>query len=283
MTASPPISAIVTCKGRLAHLRQTLPALARALPGAQVILVDYDCPERCGDWAEANVPGVTVVRVQDRPTFNIAKARNLGAAASTAPWLLFTDADVLFTAPIWHALASRLQAGTYLLTDPRPPILFGTVVMARADFEAVGGYDEVFEGWGTEDTELLHRLQTHGVRPGAFDASAVVGIDHPDADRTVFHSLDKDINWTINEVYAAAKDDLTRMGWAAEFAGRQALYQGVRGALAGADFDDRTVSHRIAFRREDFGGLDVVTSLKYDVHLRTRPVPEDPPGPEGEA
>lgn len=279
--ATAPISVIVTCKGRLGHLSQTLPTLVRALPDAEVILVDYDCPERSGDWAKANLPGVIVVRAHDRPTFNIARARNLGAAAASAPWLMFTDADVLFTAPLDAPLAARLKPGTYLLTDPRPPILYGTVVMARADYEAVGGYDEVFEGWGTEDTDLLRRLEAHGVRPGAFDAGAVVGIEHADAERTAFHSLDKHTNWTINEVYAAAKDDLTRMGWAAQIAERQALYQGVRGALAGAAFDDRTVSHRVAFRREDFGGLDVVTSLNYDIHLSGRPEPADPPASGG--
>ena len=281
VTAAAPISVIVTCKGRLGHLRQTLPALIRALPRAEVILVDYDCPERCGDWVEANAPGVTVVRAHDRPIFNIAKARNLGAAVASAPWLMFTDADVLLTAPLGAVLAEAVRAGTFLVTDPRPPILYGTVVVARADYQAVGGYDEVFEGWGTEDTDLLRRLEAHGVQASAFDAASVIGIDHADADRTAFHSLTKEINWTLNEVYAAAKDDLTRMGWAAERPERQALYDGLRSALAGADFDDRTVSHRVAFRREDFGGLDVVTSLKYDIHLRTRPRADAPPDAAG--
>lgn len=268
VTASPPISVIVTCKGRLAHLRHTLPALRLAFSSAELVLVDYDCPERSGDWAEANVPGVKVVRATDRPTFNIARARNLGAAAATAPWLMFTDADVLFTTPLEDRLAAGMQGRVYLLTDPRPPILFGTALMRAADFQAVGGYDEVFEGWGSEDSDLLRRLDAAGVRRTTFDATGVFGIEHDDAARAAFHTIAKDLNWTINAVYASAKEDLAKMGWDARLPERQALYAGVRAALDGAAFDDRTVSHRIAFRRESFGGLDVVTSLKYDIHMR---------------
>jgi len=283
VTAAAPISVIVTCKGRLTHLRRTLPALRRALPSAELVLVDYDCPERSGDWAEANVTGVKVVRAHDRPIFNIARARNLGAAAATAPWLLFSDADVLFTGPIESTLAPLLQGRVYLLTDPRPPILFGTLVVAAADFQAVGGYDEVFEGWGAEDSEFLRRLDAAGVGRGAFDAAGVFGIEHGDDARAAFHAIAKDLNWTINTVYASAKEDLTRMGWDARLPERQALYAGVRAALAGAEFDDRVVSHRVAFRREAFGDLDVVTSLKYDVHMRDLAgagvTPDDPGGP----
>jgi hypothetical protein len=40
----PRLSIVTTCKGRLHHLRRSLPGFL-AQPDTQVIVVDYDCPE----------------------------------------------------------------------------------------------------------------------------------------------------------------------------------------------------------------------------------------------
>jgi glycosyltransferase involved in cell wall biosynthesis len=49
-----------------------------------------------------------------------------------------------------------------------PWALFWTVNVSvrRADFEAVGGFDEGFRTWGVEDVEFGYRLVRHGVRLG---------------------------------------------------------------------------------------------------------------------
>jgi glycosyltransferase involved in cell wall biosynthesis len=54
----------------------------------------------------------------------------------------------------------------------------------RADFVAVNGFDESFEGWGFEDSDLAIRLIHHGVRrlEGAF-ATAVLHLWHRENDR----------------------------------------------------------------------------------------------------
>lgn len=41
---------VVGCKGRLSHLKMTLPILAK-FPNASCIVVDFDCPEKSGDSA----------------------------------------------------------------------------------------------------------------------------------------------------------------------------------------------------------------------------------------
>lgn len=52
------------------------------------------------------------------------------------------------------------------------------------DFRAVNGFDEVFEGWGYEDSDLAVRLLNHGVRrkEGAF-ATGVLHLWHRENDR----------------------------------------------------------------------------------------------------
>lgn len=52
--------------------------------------------------------------------------------------------------------------------------------VARADFEAVNGYDMRFVGWGEEDVDLAVRLQRHGLRCGyAGPRSAMLHLWHP--------------------------------------------------------------------------------------------------------
>jgi glycosyltransferase involved in cell wall biosynthesis len=52
------------------------------------------------------------------------------------------------------------------------------------DFRAVNGFDETYEGWGFEDSDLAVRLLNHGVRrkEGAF-ATAVLHLWHRENDR----------------------------------------------------------------------------------------------------
>ena len=62
-------SIVTTCKGRLAHLKQSLPAML-AQDGAEVVVVDYCCPERAGDWVESAFPSVQVVRADGEEGFS---------------------------------------------------------------------------------------------------------------------------------------------------------------------------------------------------------------------
>ncbi|HNH34373.1 MAG TPA: hypothetical protein PK375_00580, partial [Rhodocyclaceae bacterium] len=71
MTLPPSIAFIVTCMGRLTHLRESLPRLATQ-PASECILVDFSCPEGCGAWAETHHPAVRVVRVPGQEHFNLA-------------------------------------------------------------------------------------------------------------------------------------------------------------------------------------------------------------------
>lgn len=265
------ISVVITCKGRLDHLRRTLPLLATSLAGAEIILVDYDCPQRCGDWAEANVPGVLVVRVKNRPVFNLAKARNLGIARATAPWLLLADADVLFNRPLPAAMASLMRTPAILLPDPRPAELYGTVLIPRADVLAVGAYDETFEGWGAEDEDFLVRLEHRGLERRQFDGAGIEVIRHDDALRTQFHDRGRSLAWTLNCLYLIAKHDLLRLDQRLSARGRQAIYDSLRNELDRAASQGGGVSQQVRFRREWIGGFEVSTALAYAAELDDEP------------
>jgi hypothetical protein len=100
---------IVTCMGRRAFLQKTAPAILTqaAARQARYCLVDYSCPDACGDWLAshhaAHVAGGTahVVAVPGRTFFHKTVALNRGARAALdagAAALCFADADTWFAA-----------------------------------------------------------------------------------------------------------------------------------------------------------------------------------------
>ena len=76
---------VTTCKGRLDHLKQTLPLMA-AVEDARCVVVDYGCPQGSGRWVQEHFPQVQVEFVTDDDEFCLARARNIGAKAVTSPW-----------------------------------------------------------------------------------------------------------------------------------------------------------------------------------------------------
>jgi hypothetical protein len=258
----PLLTAITTCKGRLEHLKATLPALMSG-PDLEVVVVDYDCPDGAGDWVRATWPQARVVAVAGRPWFNRSEAKNLGAAAASGDWLVFIDADIIVGDGFMQGVQALLRPGVFLLADPRPAELWGALVVARADFEAIGGYDEAMEDYGSEDVDIIARLMIAGVEESGFPSQTLEVIPHDQAMRTRFHQrTDIDLSASINGFYRTAKNDLIRQGLVLDLEGRRALYADVRRAFAAPG---GIQSFQIAFRQTLVPGLTVNATLRYDL------------------
>lgn len=232
-------SIVTICKGRLAHLQQSLPRFATQA-NAEVIVVDYDCPDRAGDWAAAQVPGARVIRVGDAPFFNAARARNAGGAAARGEWICFVDPDVLVDDGFTAGLDALLRPGHYYSGGNERRGLVGTAICRRADFLAVDGYDEVLEGWGHEDIDFYLRLEILGLRRAPVPASLLEPIQHGDDLRArFFRGGNRATDNRINSLYVQAKRDLLCVQRKAnlQINERRRLYAATRDASdkAGAD------------------------------------------------
>lgn len=201
---------ITTCKGRLHHLQQTLPLMVRQ-ENSEVIVVDYGCPQKTGDWVEQHYPQARVLRITDDEGFWISRARNLGAQASRAPWLIFIDADILLAGELLAWLRPQLAPGNFFRPEIKRESMdnFGTFACHREDFLKTGGYDELLRGWGMEDNDMYYRLRLSGCKQHFYPASFLEPIPHDDEERTQFLPYkNRWVSHMIASLYVQMKYDL---------------------------------------------------------------------------
>jgi glycosyltransferase involved in cell wall biosynthesis len=215
-------SIITTCKGRLDHLKQSLPSMV-AQPAAEVIVVDYSCPEGTGDFVEANYPGVRVVRVEGQEHFSNWAARNAGASAATGEMLVFVDADTILAEGAIASLDGQLPDGAYGSFDRETSWAFsktreglqanqlkGFHASPAKAFHRLGGYDDVLAGYAAgADTDLEDRMPLIRVAKQPLDPVILERVlDHDAPSRVRHHAYPVRISYCAGLLYRAAKTAL---------------------------------------------------------------------------
>jgi len=185
MHESPDISLVIPAWNEAQRLPRLLDSVeaARArfaASGGRVEVIVADNGSTDATAALAAARGCTVVPVAKRC---IASARNGGAAVARAPVLAFVDADSVVHPDVFVAIAAamarpRTLGGASRVTMERwsigialsfalmVPLVWatgfdtGVVFWRRADFEALGGYDET--RMLAEDVDFLWRLRRLG-------------------------------------------------------------------------------------------------------------------------
>jgi glycosyltransferase involved in cell wall biosynthesis len=258
-------SIITTCKGRLEHLKASLPKMI-AQAAEEVIVVDYSCPQGTGDFVRANFPSVRVVSVEGQEHFSNWKARNAGAAAANSDVLVFADADTIMADGAIEWLAGHLPPRAYGYFDtptsqsfnqggPRLAAnqLKGFHVIPAAAFRRAGGYDEVLEGYAAgADTDLEERLAWIGLARHALDARIIESIIQHDApSRIQHHAYPVRTSYCAGLLYRAAKRALLRVRGRVELPlkTREHLYAAARNAARGLGAGRDTVSMNVAVEK----------------------------------
>jgi glycosyltransferase involved in cell wall biosynthesis len=181
------ISVVIATKDRAEYLHRTLVSLeAQAgAPRFEIVVVDNGSTDTTAAVVEQRrTRAPFTVNYVTEPQPNRAKARNRGVEAATGEYLLFCDDDV--QAPSgWIAAHAAAHGGTheYVVNGPilnvpsyerrpRPSVANYSraflctcnVSVSKRAFVSVGGFDEAFELYGWEDTELGLRLRRSGTR-----------------------------------------------------------------------------------------------------------------------
>jgi glycosyltransferase involved in cell wall biosynthesis len=184
----PEISVVIATKDRSAALGRALGSLAaqRAAPCFEVVVVDNGSRDATAELTRERAresPYALHYRFVAEP--NRGAARNAGIALATGRIVAFIDDDVVLPSGFLaaHAAAHARAAGPAAVSGPilnvpsdaarpRPSLanysgaFFCTcnVSTPRAALVAAGTFDERFDLYGWEDTELGLRLRRGGVR-----------------------------------------------------------------------------------------------------------------------
>jgi len=237
---TPSFSIITACKGRLDHLKQSLPRMI-AQDGAEVIVVDFSCPDGTGAYVESHFPSVRVVRAEGEAGFSNWRARNKGAEAATSPLLIFCDADTILAEGAVGVIAAALPANSFGYFTRGATARFnraglrlghnqlrGFQAVPTAAFRKLGGYDEVLEGYaGGGDTELEERLAVHGIK-GVKLGDGIVDdvVEHDNLARFTFHTAPITFSYAAGMLYRRAKIALIKLRRSElTLKQRQVLYQ----------------------------------------------------------
>ncbi len=180
------ISIVIATKDRQQYLERALASLETqaGAPSFEVIVVDNGSSDDTKGVTERqaarNVFPVTYV-FEAEP--NRGKARNRGIAAAAGYLVLFCDDDVqlpsgfLAAHEAAHSTSNLVVNGPILNVAsyedrPKPAapnysrafLCTCNVSVPKHALDAVGGFDESFDLYGWEDTELGVRLREHGMR-----------------------------------------------------------------------------------------------------------------------
>jgi hypothetical protein len=179
--------------------------------------------------------------------FSRTKARNFGAKNANGDILVFVDADswvskdsldmalehveeegwflpydtyyslskegteAFYDGCIWDPVEDSL----YVFPDPdhpfdRPEAIGGCIMMTRAAFETVHGYDERFEQWGWEDTSFVAALETLVGGRGRV-IGPLFHLWHPSVEQDCFNHQDLEYNRALYHRYLRAQGDQGQM------------------------------------------------------------------------
>lgn len=229
----PPLHVVVPSYNRRERLATLLRALAAQdyRPDRVEVAVVLDGSTDGSAELARSLPLPFTTHVLEQPNRGIAAARNRGAAAGSAPVVVFLDDDVVpepgFLAA--HARAHRLAAGEHVALGYYPPVLDGggywehalrawwedhfrrkgepghlwtfldfvggNVSLPRRLFAKTGGYDERFRG-RREDLEYAIRLLGAGARFAY----------HPEA--RAAHHLDTRLETVLRQQRQEGRDDV---------------------------------------------------------------------------
>jgi GT2 family glycosyltransferase len=157
-------------------------------PGLEFVLLDYNSTDGLAEWVAENLMPhieagrVTYLRTEEPQWYSMAHSRNVAFRASRGEIVCNVDADN-WTGPGFAAVLNELanQRPRQAIFTKGWQLLHGRLGFYRREWEEeLGGYDESLEGYGFDDTDLLHRAYKLGFQTVRFDGRHVTRIKGAD-------------------------------------------------------------------------------------------------------
>lgn len=167
ITTSPKVSVIIPAYNQAQYLPDALDSvLAQTYTNWETIIVDDGSPDNVAEIAARYSGCDSRIKFLHTDNYGLSAARNTGAAHSDGEYLVFLDGDDKIAPEYIENCVKALQSDSYikvaapqmqcfgihqqiwpvvyedyaqlLINNP----LYATAAMRRADFDAIGGYDE---------------------------------------------------------------------------------------------------------------------------------------------
>jgi glycosyltransferase involved in cell wall biosynthesis len=163
------VSIVCACMNREDTLKVTLASWLKFKEVGEIVIVDW-CSTNNLEWAIDLDDRIKLIRVNNQPYFNIAKAYNLAIDNSTKDYVLKMDVDYLLN-PYYNffELHPRPEeecyyTGNWATSDGDPIFkhLHGLIYAKRSGLIEAEGYNENFEGYGWDDDDLYGVMTSMG-------------------------------------------------------------------------------------------------------------------------
>lgn len=215
-------------KNRLNHIRQTLPYNLQVFNSfkdveIQYCVLDYDSTDGLCSWLNRFQYEITYDKVNERPIFHHANAKNIAHRCGYAKYLFNLDADNFITHEYLEKILEFIDEDYDMISHKNENYkdgesftqlesLCGTVgrICIKSDyFHQLGGYNENLTGWGNEDSDLIYRSEASGFKtismPEKYLLYEPCVIHHDDEERVRFQKeKNKNISNSKNMLIATA-------------------------------------------------------------------------------
>lgn len=183
------VSIVAACQNRHSSLRKVLPTWLAIQSVRQIVLVDWSSNPPLQSVIPHIDPRLHIIRVQNESSWVLSRAYNLAANYSICATILRVDCDYslnpgIITAHPQSSLRNSFYAGNWLLAQDSEQVhLNGVLLIQRALFFSVGGYDERIQTYGWDDDDLYTRLQDANFTKLNFSYQYVTHVPHDDSQR----------------------------------------------------------------------------------------------------
>jgi glycosyltransferase involved in cell wall biosynthesis len=215
------ISIVSTYKNRRPHIEQTLATwLVQSSTNYEIIIVDYESDDDISSFLKESTSQVSIpvlhIRCSNKPIFELAHARNVGANYASGKYLFFVDIDTSLPEQAVQFILENMREDNYLAavdSQTRKEIVNGGLIAVPSILHTgICGFNEDLKGWGFEDIDYKRRLEKAGLKYSNIPHTMYTCIDHPDDERVQCYEEEKEISWTKNRQIALHEWDNASFG-----------------------------------------------------------------------